>query len=145
MEVLFGTSSIPLYFFTMATRYIPYTWTSGRTHLRVEVYYDLGWMSYFSGQNNPRGVYINFRSISRIARDGWHWIESYAMFGDNKDRKRLLAPLNRKSDKVLTDISSILKEDHTPDQDIIDYYEKWAGTSFGNWLDGYEKKYNTSR
>lgn len=81
-------------------------------------------MSYFSGQNNPRGVYISFRSVSRIARDGGHWIESYAMFGDNKDRKRLLAPLNRKSDKVLTDISHILKEDHTSDNAIIEYYEQ---------------------
>ena len=46
------------------------------------------------------------------------------MFGDNKDRKRLVALLNRKSDKVLMDISSVLNQEHITDQDIIDYYEQ---------------------
>lgn len=55
----------------------------GATHIKYDVFYDLGGMNYFNGQRNRRGYYISVRSVTRTERDGYS-TESFGMFDGTK-------------------------------------------------------------
>lgn len=69
----------------------------GATHLKVEVYYSIGGMNYFSCRNEARGIYISVTPVSRTLFDGKHWSESYRAFTGTK---QLVKHMNRFSQKI---------------------------------------------
>lgn len=40
------------------------------THLKIELYYDLGGMNYFTGRAENRGYYLSVTPVERGMRDG---------------------------------------------------------------------------
>lgn len=85
------------------------------THLKVEFYYHLGGMNYFTYKNEPRGYYISISPIERIDRDGCI-LESYAAFSG---KKYLLKEVKRKSAKAEAEAMAIFKESY------MDYIQAW--------------------
>ena len=66
------------------------------THLKVEVYYDLGGMNYFTGRGERRGYYLSVCPVERTERNGFI-SEGYTAFTGNKV---LLKEVPRKSKKA---------------------------------------------
>lgn len=97
------------------TRYIPYTELKGGNNLRFELHYDLGGMSYFSWQKTERGIWLNMRLIEKD-----NHIERYPMFGQGKDRKRLMMKLSRSNPAKLSAMWDRIKS--FSDTDFIQYY-----------------------
>ena len=64
------------------------------THLRIELFYDLGGYNYFTGRQTPRGYYL---SVSPVAREGY--MESFTAFSGIK---QLVKAVARKSEKAYT-------------------------------------------
>jgi hypothetical protein len=67
------------------------------THLKVEVYYAMGGMNYFSGRSEARGIYISVSPVTRTLFDGKHWTESYKGFSGTKQHVK---EMNRFSQKT---------------------------------------------
>lgn len=61
------------------------------THLKCELYYDLGGINYFTYANEPRGYYV---SVTPVKRDGI--LESFVAF---EGYKQIVQPCSRKSKK----------------------------------------------
>ena len=66
------------------------------THLKVEVYYNLGGMNYFTYKTEPRGYYLSMSPVERTVRNGFI-SEGYTAFSGNKV---LLKEVSRKSKKA---------------------------------------------
>ncbi len=100
----------------MYKRYVPYSVTPGRNFLRFDIDYNLWWINYFSGGTTERGIWLYIRSVEKSGQ-----YETYTMFWESKDRKRLLVPLKRANSKLLAKIADHIIN-HFTDQDFIDYY-----------------------
>jgi hypothetical protein len=50
------------------------------THLKVDVHYSKGGMSYFSGNTHPRGYYVSFTPVKLDTSPGGFASESFMMF-----------------------------------------------------------------
>ena len=73
--------------------------------LKVDLFYDLGGINYFTGSVNRRGIYIGFRVVEK--GDNW---EKFTLFGsDNTDFKVCLKELNRLNNKLLLKYYDLLK------------------------------------
>jgi hypothetical protein len=70
--------------------------TSDITHLKVEVYYDLGGYSYFTYTEKKRGYYVSVTPVKRWIVDGVQ-MESFAAF---TGFKMLVKEVSRKSKKA---------------------------------------------
>lgn len=55
----------------------------GATHLKFELFYDKGGMSYFSGQIQRRGYYLSVRYVTRKDM-GTYMSESFGVFDGTK-------------------------------------------------------------
>jgi hypothetical protein len=65
----------------------------GKMH-ELEVYYSKGGINYFTGNTNPRGVYVSITPVDI----GTHH-KSFTLLGENSGMKMLLEVLERKSAK----------------------------------------------
>ena len=63
----------------------------GKTHLKCELYYDLGGINYFTYQNEGRGYYVSVTPVER----GEYFESATAFTG----YKQLVQPCSRKSKK----------------------------------------------
>lgn len=66
------------------------------THLKVEVYYTLGGMNYFTYKQEPRGYYLSVTPVERAERYGVS-TEGFMAFSGTK---KLVKPVSRKSEKA---------------------------------------------
>lgn len=105
----------------MYKRYVPYSGTPGRNFLKFDIDYTLGGRSYFSWDNVERGIWMYIRSVEKGTQ-----FESYTMFWESKDRKRLLVPLKRANSKLIAKIADHIFN-HFTDEDFIEYYEYSTG------------------
>ena len=67
------------------------------THVKIELYYALGGMNYFSCKTEERGLYLSVSPVSRVEREGYV-SESYSAFSGIK---MLVKPMARLNQKVL--------------------------------------------
>lgn len=67
------------------------------THLKVEIYYSMGGMNYFSGRSEARGIYISVSPVTRTLHEGKFWTESYKGFSGTKQHVK---EMNRFSQKI---------------------------------------------
>ncbi len=67
------------------------------THLKVEIYYTMGGMNYFSGRSEARGIYISVSPVTRTLHEGKFWTESYKGFSGTKQHVK---EMNRFSQKT---------------------------------------------
>lgn len=73
--------------------------------LKIDLFYELGGMSYFTNNVNRRGVYIGFRVVEK--GEGW---ERFTLLGDNNtDFKICLKELTRLNNKLLLRYYELLK------------------------------------
>jgi len=105
----------------MYKRYVPYSGTPGRNFLKFDIDYTLGGRNYFSSEMVERGIWLYIRSVEKSGQ-----YESYTMFGQSKDRKRLLVPLSRSNPKLISKIADHIFN-HYSDADFIQYYEYSTG------------------
>ena len=63
--------------------------------IKVETYYSLGGMNYFTYKVEPRGYYLSVTPVERVVRDGYV-SEGYSAFSGYK---KLLLEVQRKSKK----------------------------------------------
>lgn len=80
------------------------------THLKVELYYDLGGMNYFTGNGESRGYYL---SISPVERG--EIFESYTGF---TGIKKCIKQVKRKSNKAYNEAISEINNTNI-EQDLI--------------------------
>lgn len=101
----------------IATRFIPLKENGKKvTHLKVEVYYKLGGVNYFTYQNEERGYYIGVTPVQR--GDG------FELFGAFTGIKECFIPCNRQSKKKADEAANIPVEKY---QHLIDYVLKKNG------------------
>ena len=80
-------------------KYIKVNEKPGTTHLKIELYYALGGMNYFTGRTESRGYYL---SVSPVERKGG--CESYTSFTGTKI---LIKAVSRKSAKAEAEAEKI--------------------------------------
>ena len=71
--------------------------------LKVEVYYNLGGMNYFTYKSEPRGYYLSVTPVERIDRGGY-FVETQAAFSGYKT---ILKEVKRKSKKAETEAEQL--------------------------------------
>lgn len=71
------------------------------THLKLQVDYELGGISYFSGSSSARGYYLYIRPV-QLGKEDSYITESFTLFGSGY--KILLKQVARKSDKVYREL-----------------------------------------
>lgn len=100
----------------MKTIYKKYVSCNGRevNNLRVELYYDLGGMNYFTSKVERRGYYLSVTPVS-VSRSSYYTSEQSTAFSGIKV---LLREADRQSKKA-ENIASIIAE--TREADLIDY------------------------
>jgi hypothetical protein len=67
------------------------------THLKVELYYDLGGMNYFSGSVEGRGIKLSISPVQRSERENGIVVESYTAFSGFKKLLKEMARFNQKT------------------------------------------------
>lgn len=67
------------------------------THLKIELYYDLGGMNYFTGRPENRGYYLSVSPVTRGISAGGSVLESYTAFTGIKQN---IKQVTRKSKKA---------------------------------------------
>jgi hypothetical protein len=67
------------------------------THLKVELYYDLGGMNYFSGSVEGRGIKLSVSPVQRSERENGIVMESYTAFSGFKKLLKEMARFNQKT------------------------------------------------
>ncbi len=80
----------------MYKKYIKIEWDN---FLKLEMEYDIGWFSYFSGSSRPRGYYLYIRVVELTKYANGCTSERYAMFGQAQDFKILLEEVKRRTAK----------------------------------------------
>lgn len=100
----------------VATRFIPLKENGKATHLKIEVYYKLGGVNYFTYQNEERGYYISVTPVQR-----GNGFESFRAFTGIKE---CFIPCNRQSKKKADEAANIPAEKY---QHLIDYVLKKNG------------------
>lgn len=84
------------------------TTSPGSTHVKVELYYAMGGMNYFSGRTEQRGIYISVTPVS-ISKGSGYTSESYTAFSGTKQLVQEMRSFNQKRfdefepDKALVD------------------------------------------
>lgn len=81
---------------TVLLEYLPLMAWDANTHLKVEVYYHLGGMNWFTARSENRGYYLSVSPIERHIHEGGYTTESFVML---TGRKLLLLECSRKSAK----------------------------------------------
>lgn len=76
---------------------------SENVFLKVEVYYSLGGMNYFTYKSEPRGYYLSVTPIERIDRGGY-FVEIQSAFSGYK---MILKEVKRKSKKAEAEAEQI--------------------------------------
>ena len=85
---------------TKMKKYIPIlNATKNANFLKIEIYYNIGGMNYFTGRAENRGYYI---SVSPVYKDGI--LESYTSF---TGIKQCLSTVSRKSEKAYNNALTI--------------------------------------
>lgn len=79
---------------------------SENVFLKVEVYYSLGGMNYFTYKSEPRGYYLSVTPIERIDRGGY-FVETQSAFSGYKT---ILKEVKRKSKKAETEAEQLAAE-----------------------------------
>ena len=82
--------------------------------LRVELYYSLGGMNYWTYKQDGRGYYLSVTPVERTQHNGY-MTEGYTM---GSGVKMLIKEVNRKSAKVAAE-AEVLAQPHI--QELIDY------------------------
>lgn len=77
-------------------KYIELKQNNAATHLKVETYYNLGGVNYFTYKQEARGYYISVSPVTRERRNGCT-MESYTAFTGTK---QLIKAVTRKSAKA---------------------------------------------
>jgi len=67
------------------------------THLKVELYYDLGGANYFSGSVEARGIKLSVSPVQREERNDNIVVESYTAFSGFKKLVKEMARYNKKT------------------------------------------------
>jgi hypothetical protein len=67
------------------------------THLKVELYYDLGGMNYFSGSVEGRGIKLSISPVQRSERENGIVVESYTAFSGFKKLLKEMTRFNQKT------------------------------------------------
>jgi len=66
------------------------------THLKVELYYDLGGANYFTGTNEARGIKLSISPVNREVRENGIAVESYMAFSGFKKLVKEMSRYNKK-------------------------------------------------
>ncbi len=78
------------------------------THLKIELYYDLGGMNYFTGRAENRGYYLSVSPVTRGTSAGGFTSESYTAFTGIKQNikqvTRKSAKAEAEAEKLATDV-----------------------------------------
>lgn len=74
------------------------------THLKIELYYDLGGMNYFTGKAENRGYYLSVTPVTRGTSAGGFTSESYTAFTGIKQN---IKQVTRKSAKAETEAEKL--------------------------------------
>lgn len=98
------------------TVYYDYPLNSQFSHTKVQLFYSLGGINYFSGDHNRRGIYLSVTPVTLSDRDGFAF-ESSIMFSG---LKMLLKELTRFSRKELESLKGSLEFDNPQLQLLID-------------------------
>lgn len=77
------------------------------THLRVEMYYNIGGMNYFTGRQERRGYYL---SISPVTRNGI--MESFTAYSGVKFLLKEVSRKSAKAEKQAEDLATELAPDY---------------------------------
>ena len=78
---------------------------SNINHIKLEVYYSLGGMNYFTYRNEDRGYYVSVTPVERV-NHGDYFTESVLL---GSGVKKLIKPVYRKSDKAADDAVTVSK------------------------------------
>ncbi len=78
------------------------------THLRIELYYSLGGMNYFTGRAENRGYYLSVTPVERRTNDGGYTSESCTAFSGIKQNVKEVTRKSKKAEieaeKLATDV-----------------------------------------
>lgn len=77
------------------------------THLKIELYYDLGGMNYFTGRAENRGYYLSVTPVERHTNSQGYATESFTAFTGTKI---LLNGVARKSKKAENKAEQLAQE-----------------------------------
>lgn len=66
------------------------------SHVKIEVYYSLGGMNYFSGGSEARGIYLSVTPVTISGGEGYR-TESYTGFSGTKLLVKEMARFNQKA------------------------------------------------
>lgn len=91
------------------TKYIACHGNEDVNCLMVEVSYELGGESGFSGRQSRRGYYLSVTPVLREKYDG-HYLVSQQVFGPLNGKKLLLKEVSRKSDKALSEATLLAEQ-----------------------------------
>ena len=84
------------------------------THLKIETYYSVGGINYFTHKTEQRGYYLSVTPVERSAREGCR-LEGFAAFSGIKI---CVLPVSRRSKKAEENAEK-LAADH--EKELIDY------------------------
>lgn len=97
------------------TNYIPLPLNDMKaTHLKVEVYYNLGGFNAFTYKEEKRGYYLSVSPVEKRSRDGYSY-ESYTAF---TGRKLLIKEVKRKSEKAML---TAIEQANALQRELIEY------------------------
>ncbi len=83
--------------------YLPIETEKRWSHIRVDLYYDLGGMNYFSGKVKERGYYIGVKPV--VSNSGTNGMfEESVLMGEDSGGYVFIAPTERFSQKALLSI-----------------------------------------
>lgn len=91
------------------------------THLKIELYYDLGGMNYFTYKTENRGYYLSVSPVTRGASTGGFISESYTAFTGIKQN---IKQVTRKSAKAEAEAEKLAADAM---DNLIDYVCKKNG------------------
>lgn len=70
---------------TIMREYIPVQNNGTKTtHIKLEVYYSLGGMNYWTYKNEPRGYYLSVTPVERSVSSGGFMMEGFTAFSGTK-------------------------------------------------------------
>lgn len=88
-------------------KYIEVKENRNATHLKIEVYYNLGGMNYFTGKPEARGYYLSVSPVSRSRTDYGATLESYTAFSGIKE---CIKTVTRKSVKAEAEAEKLAQD-----------------------------------
>lgn len=106
-------------------KYIEVKATRDASHLKIEVYYNLGGFNCFTYRNEQRGYYLSVTPVKRENRNGCTMEQFTAFTGI----KQLVKPVNRKSTKAEAEAEAIAA---TMEADLIRYVCNKNGLEVNN-------------